>query len=115
MRISFIGMIVMSIRMLSDATMQASGDANTPMKITIFYRLFHVALCPFLVFGLRIFPRLDVSGAALTQVISQSLGTTLWLWFLFTGRSRLKLNFRKFHLDFGLIWRLIKSAYQPLL
>jgi Na+-driven multidrug efflux pump len=70
LRISFIGMIVMSIRMLSDATMQASGDANTPMKITIFYRLFHVALCPFLVFGLWIFPRLGVSGAALTQVIS---------------------------------------------
>jgi putative MATE family efflux protein len=108
LRISFIGMIVMSIRMLSDATMQASGDANTPMKITLFYRLFHVALCPFLVFGLWIFPRLGVSGAALTQVISQSLGTALGLWVLLTGRSRLKLNFKNFHLDFGLMWRLIK-------
>jgi putative MATE family efflux protein len=108
LRISFIGMIVMSIRMLSDATMQASGDAVTPMRITIFYRLFHVALCPFLVFGLWIFPRLGVSGAALTQVISQSLGTALGLWFLLTGRSRIRLNFNNFKLDFGLMWRLIK-------
>lgn len=108
LRISFIGLIVMSIRMLSDATMQASGDATTPMKITLSYRLLHVALCPLLVFGLWIFPRLGVSGAALTQVISQSVGTILGLWFLLTGRSRLKLHFRNFRLDFGLMWRLIK-------
>lgn len=51
---------------------------------------------------------MGVSGAALTQVVSQSLGTVLGLWFLLTGRSRLKLTFRDFHLDFNLMWRLIR-------
>jgi len=108
LRISFIGMVAMSLRMMTDAAMQASGDAITPMRITIFYRILHVALCPFLVFGWWIFPRLGVSGAALTQVISQSLGTALGLWFLLTGRSRLRLTFRDFRLDFNLMWRLIR-------
>jgi putative MATE family efflux protein len=108
LRISFVGMVTMSLRMMSDATMQASGDSMTPMRITIFYRILHVSLCPFLVFGWWIFPRFGVSGAALTQVISQGFGTVLGLWFLLTGRSRIKLTFQDFRLDFNLMWRLIR-------
>ena len=108
MRIMFIGAAAMSFRMMSSSIMQASGDAKTPMKVNIFFRLFHVALCPFLVFGWWIFPRLGVSGAAITNVFSQSLGTGIGLWFLFSGRSRLRLTLRDFHLDLGIIWRIVK-------
>jgi putative MATE family efflux protein len=108
LRISFVGMVTMSLRLMSDATMQASGDSITPMRITILYRALHVSLCPFLVFGWWIFPRFGVSGAALTQVISQGFGTVLGLWFLLTGRSRIKLTLHNFRLDFNIMWRLIK-------
>ena len=108
MRIMFVGSVVMSFRTMTEGTMQASGDAITPMRIAIFFRIFHVAICPFIIFGWWIFPRLGVSGAALTNVISQSLGVTLGLWFLFTGRTRLRLNLRNFHLDRDIIWRIVK-------
>jgi putative MATE family efflux protein len=88
--------------------MQASGDAMRPMRIAIFFRLFHVALCPFLVFGWWIFPRMGVSGAALTGVLSTALGAGIGLWFLFSGRTRLKLDFKHFHLDLSVIWRMVK-------
>ena len=52
--------------------------------------------------------RLGVSGAALTNFISQSLGTALGLWVLFSGRSRLRLTLRDFHLDLSIIWRILK-------
>ncbi len=107
-RIMFIGSAAMSFRLMTDGIMQASGDAMTPMKIAIFFRLFHVALCPFLIFGWWIFPRLGVSGAAMTNIVSQSLGTILGLGFLFTGRSRLRLTLRNFHLDLNIIWRIVK-------
>jgi len=108
MRIMFIGALVMVFRMVCEAIMQASGDAVNPMRIAIFFRAFHVALCPFLVFGLWIFPRLGVSGAALTNVFSQSLGLALGLWVLFTGRSRLQLTLSKFRVDLNTIWRIVR-------
>jgi len=108
MRIMFIGVAAMAFRMATESIMQASGDAVTPMRIAILFRVFHVALCPFLIFGWWIFPRLGVSGAALTNVISQSLGMALGLWILFTGRSRLRLSLSKFRIDPNIIWRIVR-------
>jgi putative MATE family efflux protein len=108
MRINFIGMIAMSLRFTTDGIMQASGDTMNPMKLAVIFRLTHVLLSPFLIFGLWIFPRLDASGAAVTGVVSQTVGTALGLAILMSGRSRLRITFRKFRFDLEAIWRLIK-------
>jgi len=108
MRIQFIGAIFMSLRMITESTMQASGDAMTPMKIAVIYRVLHVILCPFLVFGWWIFPRMGVSGAAMTNVISQLIGGGLGLWFLFSGRTRMRLTLKNFRLDGSMIWRIVR-------
>jgi len=108
MRIQFVGAIFMSLRMITESTMQASGDSITPMKIAIAFRVFHVILCPFLVFGWWIFPRMEVSGAAMTNVASQALGGGLGLWVLFSGRTRMRLTLKDFHLDGNMIWRIVK-------
>jgi putative MATE family efflux protein len=108
LRINFIGMVTMSFRNMTESTMQASGDPVTPMWIAVLFRLVHIALCPFLVFGWWIFPRLGVSGAALTSVISQGLGAGIGLWFLISGRTRMRLTMRNFRIDPAIIWRLVK-------
>lgn len=110
LRINFIGMVTMCFRAMSEATMQASGDSVRPMWVAVFFRLFHVALCPFLVFGWWLFPRMGVTGAAMTNVFSQGLGATIGLWFLFSGRTRLRLTLRNFRIDLAMIWRLVKLA-----
>jgi len=108
MRIQFIGMVAMSFRMMTDGVMQASGDAMTPMKIAVVFRVLHIALSPALIFGWWIFPRLEVTGAAVTNVVSQSAGTALSFWFLMSGRSRLRLTFKKLRVDLGMIWRIVR-------
>jgi len=108
LRIQFIGMTAMSFRMMTEGVMQASGDATTPMKIAVVFRVLHVVLSPVLIFGLWVFPKLGVNGAAVTNVFSQSLGTGLAFWFLLSGRSRLKLSFKGFHFDPATIWRIVK-------
>ena len=115
MRILFVGSIAMSFRMMAEGIMQASGDALSPMKITIGYRLLHIALCPFLVFGWWIFPHLGVSGAALTNVVSQSIGTAVGLWFLLSGRTRMRLTMVNFRFDPGIIWRIVKIGFPALI
>ncbi len=108
MRINFIGMVTMSFRNMTESMMQASGDSRTPMWIAVFFRLVHIAVCPLLVFGLWIFPKMGVNGAATTAVFSQGIGAGLGLWFLLSGRTRLHLSFSHFRIDFSVIWRLLK-------
>jgi len=69
LRINFIGMVSMSLRMITEAAMQASGDSKKPMWVAVFFRLFHVILSPFLIFGLWIFPEMGVIGAAARKLI----------------------------------------------
>jgi putative MATE family efflux protein len=111
LRIEFIGGATITFRMMMDAIMQASGDSVNPMWIAITYRLFHIALCPFLIFGWWIFPELGVRGAAYTSIIAQSLGVILGLRVLFSARSRLNLSFKGFHFDIGIIWRIIRIGF----
>ncbi len=110
LRVNFVGMVTMSFRNLTESAMQASGDSRTPMWIAVFFRLFHIALAPFLIFGWWVFPTMGVTGAAMTGVFSQGLGAGLGLWFLFSGRTRLKITLRRFRFRPDLIWRLLKLA-----
>ncbi len=115
MRVLFVGAAAMVFRMMAEGVMQASGDSVTPMRIAIVFRLFHVALCPFLIFGWWLFPRLGVAGAATTNIVSQSLGLSISLWILFTGRTRLRLTMRNFRLDPNIIWRIVKIGFPALI
>ncbi|MFC2044568.1 MATE family efflux transporter [Chloroflexota bacterium] len=108
MRIMFVGSVAMSLWTLTESIMQASGDTLTPMRIAVFFRLLHAIICPFLTFGWWVFPRLGVSGAALTNIISQTVGLTLGLLFLFSGRTRLRLTLRSLRLDLIIIWRIVR-------
>jgi len=111
LRIQFIGMTAMSFRMMAESIMQASGDALTPMKIAVAFRLLHVVLSPLLIFGLWIFPRMGVNGAAVTNVFSQSLGTALGFWILLKGQSRLRVSFKGFKIDPAVLWRLVRVGF----
>lgn len=108
MRIQFIGMATMGSIMLAQGVMYASGDSRMPMKINLGYRIFHMILCPLLVFGVLIFPKLGIAGAALSNVISQALGGSVALWILFSGRTRLRITLKNFRFDWGIIWRTVK-------
>jgi len=111
LRINFIGMVTMSLRMVTEASMQASGDSKKPMWVAVFFRIFHIALAPFLIFGWWIFPNMGVTGAAVTNVFSQGVGAVIGLWFMFSGRSRLQLTLKNFSIDRKMIWRIIKIGF----
>jgi putative MATE family efflux protein len=115
LRIQLVGMVTMSFQMMSQGIMQASGDAVTPMWIAVGARLFQIALCPFLVFGLWIFPQLGVSGAALANVITQGIAGGLGLWILFSGRTRLRLTMKNYRFDGNMIWRMVKIGIPAMI
>jgi putative MATE family efflux protein len=108
LRIMFVGMITLNLLTFNEGVMQASGDTLMPMRIALTYRLMHMVLCPLLIFGVGILPKLGVTGAALSDVITQGIGGSFGLWVLLNGKSRLKLNFNKWKIESAMLWRMIK-------
>jgi putative MATE family efflux protein len=114
LRITFSGWIAMDIMVVVLYIVQASGDVIRPMVIEAFTRVIHVVLCPFLVLGLWIFPRMGVGGAALASVIAQAVGALLALWLLFGGGTRLRVTGKDFAIDFNIIARILKIGLPAL-
>jgi putative MATE family efflux protein len=108
LRIQLIGIVTMTMLQVAQSIMQASGDAVQPMLISVGYRLLQVVLCPALIFGWGFFPRLEVSGASLSNVITQGLGGAVALYILFTGRTRIKVTLKNFRFDGIIIWKTVK-------
>jgi putative MATE family efflux protein len=109
LRIELIGTFTMSFAALAQRIMQASGDARTPMKISLGTRVFNIILSPLLIFGWwGIFPAMGVRGAALAGVISQGIFAAVALWIVFSGHTRLRLTMRHFSFDSSMIWRIVK-------
>lgn len=108
LRIQLIGIVTMTMLQAAQSIMQASGDAVQPMIISAGYRLLQIVLCPALIFGWGFFPRLEVSGASLSNVITQGLGGIIALYILFTGRTRITVTFKNFRFDSKIIWRTVR-------
>jgi putative MATE family efflux protein len=89
------------------------GDAKKPMLILTFSSIVNIILDPLFMFervpylGIRGLD-LGIFGASLATVISVGLSFALGLWFLYSGRSRIRLTFRGlFRLDPPVDLRLI--------
>ncbi len=108
LRIVFVSSVVMLLRFMMEGSLQAAGDTLRPMYITVIFRAIHIALCPFLIFGIGFFPEMGVAGAAVTNLISQTLGLILLGRLLLSGRTLLRFNLKGIGVDFGIIWRIIR-------
>ncbi len=113
--IIFAGWGPMGAFLMGMYSIQASGDSVTPMIVEASTRIVHIAICPFLVLGWGIFPRLGVSGAAISNVISSFLGIFIILWILFKGRGQLKLTMKDLIPAPDIIWRMLKIGIPSLI
>jgi putative MATE family efflux protein len=95
-------------------SIQSSGDTVVPMMVAAVVRVVQIVVCPFLVLGWWIFPHMGIGGAALANVISQSLGAIIILWILFKGRTRLHLTLKDLKVAPSIIWRILKIGIPAL-
>lgn len=107
LKVLLTGSVVAVMWMMTESTMQASGDSISPMKIAVVFRLAHIGLCPALIFGWWIFPEMGVSGSAMTNIVTQGIGLVVGAWILFSGRSRLRLNLDNLTIDMTMMKRIV--------
>jgi putative MATE family efflux protein len=114
LRVMFYGWIAQDLMVMTLFSIQSAGDTVRPMLIEGGARIIHVTLDPLLVLGVGVFPQLGVSGAALSNVISQVFGACVGLWLLFSGRSRLKVHTADFKPDIDIIRRIFRIGIPAL-
>lgn len=72
--------------------LRAIGDTKTPVKINIGTVLLNLVLDPFFIFGWGPFPELGVVGAAVATMLSNSLGSLVGGYLLFSGKVGIHLT-----------------------
>jgi putative MATE family efflux protein len=108
LQITFAGIMALVYMFSIAAVLQGAGDAATPMIILGLSTILNIALDPLLIFGIGIFPRLGVNGAAWATVISRGIGAIIALEVLLRGRSRVHVRLKYLKFDFDIIWRILK-------
>jgi putative MATE family efflux protein len=73
LRIIMAGQWLMFILLACFASLQAAGNARTPMICSLTATVANMILDPLLIYGIGPFPKLGVPGAALATVISQAI------------------------------------------
>lgn len=89
------GLIFSFFNPVLSSSFYSKGNSVTPFKISVIALVLNIVLDPILIFGLSIFPRLEVAGAALATVIAQAVATFLYIY---VGRKNkqifVKVNYK---------------------
>jgi len=73
---------------------RGAGDTKTPMLITLVMNCVNILFNWLLIFGIWIFPRMEVVGAAWATSIAYTIGASLIFYRLFSKRSILTISFK---------------------
>ncbi|MDK2870268.1 MAG: hypothetical protein PWP39_1503 [Pyrococcus sp.] len=88
--------------------LRAIGDTKTPVKINIGTIILNIILDPFLIFGWGPFPELGVAGAAIATMLSNSVGSLIGGYLLFTGKVGIHLTLENLRPDLKLYSRIFR-------
>lgn len=82
MTVWYLGVVVVILPPVSDASMRAIGDMIRPLLVMLVCAVMNFILDPIMIFGYFGFPAMGIEGAALATVISRAFGMVLTLSFV---------------------------------
>ncbi len=80
------------VPMVGNSAIRAKGNMKKASFIMLAAMLVNLILDPLLIFGLGLFPRMEMQGAALATLISRALTFVLSLWVLYAQEEMITLN-----------------------
>jgi putative MATE family efflux protein len=108
--IVFGGCVSVMLLFINNAIFRGAGDASIAMRVLWFSNLINLALDPCFIFGLGPFPRLGVTGAAVSTLTGRTCGVLYQLWILHGGRSRIPMQLNKIRLVPSVMGSLIRVS-----
>lgn len=114
-RICLGGSCAVLLLFLNNAIFRGAGDAAIAMRLLWVSNIINLILDPCLIFGWGPFPKLGVTGAALATFIGRSIGVLYQFYRLLKGTERIRILARQLHLQFDVLWRLVRVSLTGIL
>ena len=117
-QIFFAGAVIPWIMNMLAALLRGTGNMKLPSAIILTSALFQILLGGILGLGLGPVPQFGMRGVAAGTLIAFLIGAAIMAWYLLSGRSRVKLNFRGFRFQRAMFYDILKvgavGCFSPL-
>ena len=97
LRVVFLSMPFLYLFAFLVMVQRGAGDAKTPFYFMTFATLLDIALNPILITGVGPFPRMGIAGSATSLLLSQGLGMTAMLAYLYLRKADLRITRDELH------------------
>ena len=97
---------------VNNGVFRGAGDAAIAMRVLWLSNIINLLLDPCFIFGLGPFPKLGVTGAAVSTTIGRSIGVVFQMWLLFGGNGRVKVRTSQLRIHWDVMKRLVRVAGQ---
>lgn len=109
-RIMFGGNLIILLLFAINAIFRGVGDAAMAMRSLMLANGINIVLCPLMIHGIGDWPGFGVTGAAIATTIGRSAGVLYQLRYLFAASGRISLAGRRFLLDMGVMWTIVRVS-----
>jgi putative MATE family efflux protein len=109
-RIMMSGSGIILMLFLINAIFRGAGDAAVAMRVLWLANAINLILDPCFILGLGPFPRLGVTGAAVSTSIGRSVGILFQLFILWRSRGRIEIKRPHLRLNFKVMSNILRIA-----
>jgi putative MATE family efflux protein len=114
-RVLFGSSIFIILLFVINGIFRGAGDASIAMRSLWLANLCNIALCPLLINGWGPVPAFGLTGAALATAIGRGVGVLYQLYFLFNGKSVVRITTASLRWAGGVLRSLVKLAWPAIL
>jgi Na+-driven multidrug efflux pump len=117
-QIFFAGAVLPWIMNTLAALLRGTGNMKLPSAIILNSAFFQIVFGGVLGLGLGPVPQFGMPGVAAGTLMAFSIGAAIMAWYLLSGRSRVKLNFKGFRFQRAMFYDILKvgaiACFSPL-
>lgn len=106
----FAGNYSITLLFLINAVFRGAGNATIAMKVLLIANLINIILDPIFIFGLGPIPAFGVMGAAIATNTGRTIGVLIQFYFLFSGKTLIKVNWNNLMLRLKTIISVVKVS-----